>query len=343
MTRKTIGKFIVDYLMLCAALAVSGVAAFYSINGLTSIFPGALMPVIIMGVALEIAKVITTIWLHNNWVRTKLFLKVYLCSAIIILMAITSIGIFGFLSKAHVSQVLVGDAVQSTINTYEVQIASLQDDQKSNQVTLKQLDDAITQVVTHTSTDSSAVRALHIRNSQQAERQQINKQLRDDQTQIDAIKVAEAPSQLQLQKHAIDVGPIKYIAALIYGDNPNQNLLERAVRWMIILLVVVFDPMAIAMLLAFTSTEAAHEIAPIEVVIPEIVPEKIRKPKQRRIKTEKVITAEIEPEIEPDALDEIPAEAADSQHEIPPTVADLVDQVVDQLVEQAMEELNDQK
>lgn len=259
MTKKTIGNVFVDYLMLATALVVSSVAAFYSISGLASIFPGALVPVIIMGSALEAAKVITTIWVHNNWMRIKMFLKIYLCSAIIILMTITSLGIFGFLSRAHVSQSLVSNAVQSKIDTLNVQVSSLQSDQKLNQDTLRQLDDAISQVVTHSTDDNSAVRALKLRNNQQKERQEINKHLREDQRQIDELKGDAAPLLLQLQKNEVDVGPIKYIAALIYGDNPSQNLLERAVRWMVILLVVVFDPMAIAMLLAFTSTEPENK------------------------------------------------------------------------------------
>lgn len=257
---KTIGNFFVDYLMLATALVVSSVAAYYSISGLASIFPGALVPVIIMGTALEAAKVITTIWLHNNWMRIKMFLKIYLCSAIIILMTITSLGIFGFLSRAHVNQQSVSNAVESKIDTLNVQISSLQADQKLNQDTLRQLDGAISQVITHTTNDSSAVRALKLRNNQQKERQEINKQVREDQRQIDELKGEATPMLLQLQKNEVDVGPIKYIAALIYGDNPSQNLLERAVRWMVILLVVVFDPMAIAMLLAFTSTEPEHKV-----------------------------------------------------------------------------------
>lgn len=243
-------KFL-DYALLLAALSISCTAAFYSINGLTSIFSGAFTAVITMGTVLEIAKVVLTLFLHENWVRTKFLLRVYLSAAIIILMTITSIGIFGFLSKAHVAQSLTGDAIQSNIGIYDSQITTLQSEKQSDEGTLKQLDNAITQVITSSTNESGAAKALNIRNSQQKERGQLNSDLQDKQNQIDQLQQKEAPLKLELQRNSVDVGPIKYIAAMMYGDNPSQDLLDHAVRWMIILLVIVFDPLALSMLLAF--------------------------------------------------------------------------------------------
>jgi hypothetical protein len=92
------------YLLLLVALTLSSVAAFYSIVGLAVIFSGAFVAVVIMGTALEIAKVLTTLWLHRYWHEIPLLLKSYLTAAVVVLMLITSMGIFGFLSKAHLEQ-----------------------------------------------------------------------------------------------------------------------------------------------------------------------------------------------------------------------------------------------
>lgn len=243
-------KFL-DYALLFAALSISCTAALYSINGLTSIFSGAFVAVVIMGISLEISKVILTLFLHENWNRTKILLRIYLVLAIIILMTITSIGIFGFLSKAHIAQSLTGDSIQSNIEIFDRQINTLQSEKQSDENTLKQLDNAITQIISSSTNENGATKALTVRNSQQKERSQINSDIQDKQNQINQLQQKEAPIKLELQKNSVDVGPIKYIAEMLYGDNPNQNLLDRAVRWMIILLVIVFDPLALSMLLAF--------------------------------------------------------------------------------------------
>ena len=243
-------KFL-DYALLFAALSISWTAALYSINGLTSIFSGAFVAVVIMGISLEISKVILTLFLHENWNRTKILLRIYLVLAIIILMTITSIGIFGFLSKAHIAQSLTGDSIQSNIEIFDRQINTLQSEKQSDENTLKQLDNAITQIISSSTNENGATKALTVRNSQQKERSQINSDIQDKQNQINQLQQKEAPIKLELQKNSVDVGPIKYIAEMLYGDNPNQNLLDRAVRWMIILLVIVFDPLALSMLLAF--------------------------------------------------------------------------------------------
>lgn len=256
-------KFL-DYALLLAALSISCTSAFYSINGLTSIFSGAFTAVVIMGMALEFGKISATLWLHENWNRTKILLRIYLVSAIIILMSITSIGIFGFLSKAHVAQSLSGNAIQSKIELYNNQISSIQSEKQSSESTLKQLDQAITIVISSSANENNAAKALSLRNAQQKERVQLNSDIKDKQTQIDKLRQEESPFQLDLQKNSVDVGPIKYIAEMLYGDNPSQDLLDRAVRWMIILLVVVFDPLALAMLLAFD----LHTTPKIDITVP---------------------------------------------------------------------------
>ena len=295
-----------NIILLIVALFISGIAGYFSIAGLMAIFSGAMGSIAVMGFALEVGKIATTVWLHKNFNKTPLWLRMYLSFAIAILMVITSMGIFAFLSKAHVQQSLGSDAVSSKISIIDNKISSLLQDQTSNNTTLKQLDTSITQVVSLSTTENGATKALSLRNSQQSERNTISNSLKDDQKQIDSLREEEAPLKLQLQKNEVDVGPIKFIAALIYGPNASQDLLEKAVRWVIILLVIVFDPLALAMIIAADSTftelpkEETHDIleeGPQETVIEKVIePEPIKKVRKTRKKKANIDLAEYFPE-----------------------------------------------
>jgi len=111
-------------LTLLSALSISGVAIFYSVIGLATIFPGAFVPVVIMGGVLEVGKLITASWLYRNWRFTPFMLRTYLTTAVIILSLITSMGIFGFLSKAHLEQNLASDTLIQRIQILEDKIDS---------------------------------------------------------------------------------------------------------------------------------------------------------------------------------------------------------------------------
>ena len=104
------------------ALTISGVAIYYSVAGLVAIFAAAAVPIIIMGTSLEVGKLVTAVWLHKNWKKAPLFLKTYLSIAVVVLMLITSMGIFGFLSKAHVDQNLSSDTVTQRIEIVDNKI-----------------------------------------------------------------------------------------------------------------------------------------------------------------------------------------------------------------------------
>jgi hypothetical protein len=243
-----------SYLTLAVALSLSVIAAYYSIAGLTAIFAAAVIPIIVMGSILEIGKVVVTLWLHEYWSRCRWLMKAYLVPAVAVLMLITSMGIFGFLSKAHTDQGLVSGDVQAKISIYDEKIKTERDNIDANRKALKQLDEAVDQVMGRSTTETGAERAVQIRRSQQAERGRLLKEVEQSQKRITALNEERAPIAAEVRKVEAEVGPIKYIAALVYGDNPDANLLEAAVRWVIILLVVVFDPLAIMMLLASTES-----------------------------------------------------------------------------------------
>jgi hypothetical protein len=243
-----------SYFTLFTALSLSVVAAWYSILGLTAIFASAVIPIIIMGGILEVAKVTVTVWLHEYWHRCRLLMKCYLVPAVFMLMVITSMGIFGFLSKAHTDQSLVSGDVQAKIAVYDEKIKLSKDNIDANRKALKQMDEAVDQVMGRSTDEKGADKAVSLRRAQAKERNRLIAEIAAEQKKIAVISEERAPIAAEVRKVEAEVGPIKYIAALVYGDNPDTNLLERAVRWVIIILVVVFDPLAIMMVLAATES-----------------------------------------------------------------------------------------
>lgn len=239
---------------LLTALSISGVSAFYSIVGLTAIFAAAHWPIIIMGSVLETGKVVTTLWLHYNWKRAAIGLKLYLSAAVIILMFITSMGIFGFLSKAHLDQGVPTGEIQAQVALLDAKIQTQQDNIESSQTASAQLNAQVDQLLSRTTDANGASKAANLRRAQREERSQLQTDIDTAQAEISKLREARAPIATSLRKVDAEVGPIKYIAALVYGDTPDQNLLEKAVRWVIIVIVSVFDPLAIMLLLAATTS-----------------------------------------------------------------------------------------
>jgi uncharacterized Zn finger protein (UPF0148 family) len=239
---------------LAVALSLSVIAAWYSIAGLAAIFAAAVVPIIIMGGILELAKIVVTLWLHEYWRQCRWLMKAYLVPAVFMLMVITSMGIFGFLSKAHMDQGMVSGDVQAKIALYDEKIKVERENIDANRKALKQMDEAVDQVMGRSQDEKGADKAVSIRRAQQKERARLLADIATAQQKITALNEQRAPIAAEVRKVEAEVGPIKYIAALIYGDNPDTNLLEKAVRWVIIILVTVFDPLAIMMLLAATES-----------------------------------------------------------------------------------------
>ena len=271
----TSDKFIA-WSALVSGLTVSAVAIYYSVAGLVAIFSAAVIPIIVMGVALEISKLAGTVWLKQNWTRAPYFIRAYLLAAIAILMLITSMGIFGFLSKAHSDQSLVSGDVQSRIAIYDEKIKTAKDNIDANRKALRQMDEAVDQVMGRSQDEKGADKAVAIRRAQQKERARLQSEIAAEQKTITALSEERAPIAAEVRKVEAEVGPIKYIANFIYGDNPDANILEKAVTWVIIIIVVVFDPLAVILLLAsqysFQWFRQQEEETP-EIVDTETVPE----------------------------------------------------------------------
>jgi hypothetical protein len=245
----TLNEKLIAYLAVLSGLTLSVVAEFYSISGLVAIFSAATIPIIIMGIALGVGKIVATLWLKQNWDIAPVSVKIYLSIAILMLMLITSIGIFGFLSKAHSDQNLVSGDAQAKIAVYDEKIKTAKENIDVNRKALKQLDEAVDQVMGRSTSEAGADKAVAIRRTQANDRKRLLAEIQVEQKTISKLSEERAPLAADLRQIEAEVGPIKYIAAFVYGET-STDLLEKAVTWVIIILIAVFDPLAVILLLA---------------------------------------------------------------------------------------------
>ena len=241
------------YLMFITALALSATAAYYSIAGLVAIFSAAVVPIMIMGGTLEVTKLVVASWLYRNWKEVPIMMKSYFMVALIVLMSLTSMGIFGYLSKAHLDQAVPSGDIAAKVALIDEKIKTEKETINEARKTIAQLDSQVDQTITRTAndtTDKGVGRSIAIRKSQARERRDLYSTIDASQAKISKLNEEKAPISAQLRKVEAEVGPIKYIAALIYGDNLDDTFLEKAVRVVILMIVSVFDPMAVLMLVA---------------------------------------------------------------------------------------------
>lgn len=221
------------------AIALSAIAAFYSVIGLAQIFPGSFWPIILMGSVLEAAKLVTVSWLYNNWEETNRLMKYYFSIAIVLLMAITSMGIFGYLSRAHIeSNIVVG------ANT--VQLKTIETQEKIAR-------DKLDYLLARAKDPSTASNKL-------------DKQIQDTQTELTRLTKEKLPLMAEENKLTAEIGPIKYIAEIFYDRN-DAGFIDKAVRLVIFTIIVVFDPLAVLLLIASNQTYKrikAERLDPIE-------------------------------------------------------------------------------
>jgi hypothetical protein len=237
-------------ILFITALALSACAAYYSVMGLLAIFAAAAVPIFIMGSLLEVSKLVVASWLYRSWKEIPLLMKSYFTSALVILMILTSMGIFGYLSKAHLDQAIPTGDVSAKLSLIDEKIKSEKENLNASRKELSQLDSQVDQTIARTTDSAGADRAISIRRGQQKDRARILNEIGTAQTKIAKLNEERAPIAAEVRKVEAEVGPIKYIAALLYGDNPETDLLEKAVRWVIIMIVIVFDPLAVLLLVA---------------------------------------------------------------------------------------------
>ena len=229
-----------------SAISISLIAAGYSILGLATLFAGAYVPIIAMGSALEVGKLVAASWLYHNWRRSiPKSLKIYLFTSIIVLIFITSVGIFGFLSKAHLDQVKPTAGNTEQIALIDKKIKQEEKIIERAEKTLAQLDKALDVYI-----DKEYVsRGLKERNKQKEERDLLNKSIDEAMEKIANLNNSKSSINIEQLKLEADVGPLKYVAELIYGDNAKDHF-DSAVRIIILILIFVFDPLAVLLLIA---------------------------------------------------------------------------------------------
>lgn len=255
-----------SFWILFVSLCMSTVTAWYSIIGLTTMFGAANTSIIIMGTILEIAKVSLTVWLHNYWNDCKFLMKLYLTPAVLTLMLITSMGVYGYLVRAHLSNSVTKNDLTDKIIMIDEKIKTEQENIESFKKTLTQLDQSFDQIMSRSTSEQGATRAVQIRKSQAKERASVQQEMSFAQERIASLKAEKEPISVEVRKSEVEFGPVKYVAALIYGDSIDATALERAVRWIIIILVSVFDPLAIMLVLAATESMKWEKLKKLEKV-----------------------------------------------------------------------------
>ena len=232
-------------LTFVTSLAIAAVAAWYSIIGLTAIFAAAVIPIIIMGIVLEVGKLVAAAWVYNHWRETSILLRTYLVSAIIVLMLITSMGIYGFLSKSHIDAGINTTEISVKLERIENRILSEQRQIDRAEKNILEMDTTLDKTEYSFFGDSR----LEERKKQSDEREQLNSIITKSENSIDDLLDKKSEYELEVKNFEVEVGPIKYIAALIYGDEA-KNYLDNTVRYVILLLIFVFDPLAVLLLIS---------------------------------------------------------------------------------------------
>ena len=277
------------YLLFLTALFLSAIAAWYSIAGLMAIFAAAALPIMIMGGALEVSKLVVASWLYRSWKVVPFLMKTYFTVALVVLMGLTSMGIFGYLSKAHLDQAVPSGDVQAKLNLIDEKIKTEKENINAYRANLAQLD---AQINKYTELGNVS-KGVAVRKQQSSERGTLIRDIETSQTKIAKLNEERQPIASEVRKVEAEVGPIKYIAELIYGEEAkNEGFLEKAVRIVILLIVFVFDPLAVLMLIAANSMIRREEKEDIKTVeeppVKKSIDDFVPQPKELVVETPKV-------------------------------------------------------
>jgi len=232
----------INYLAFLTSLLVAGVAAYFSVIGLATIFAGSFWPVVIMAGALEIGKIVTAGFLHIRWSDINNWFKVYLSSAVVVLMLITSLGIFGFLAKANIEQTLQGDRFSLELSIIDKRLEAKEKELGRYEERLSNLDYIID---TARPQDRN-----YIDRRQRDERAEIATDIDNVVAEIVVLNEDKLPLQREQLVQEGEIGPIKYVAEMIYGEDVAKDKLDNAARILIFFIIFAFDPLAILLLVA---------------------------------------------------------------------------------------------
>lgn len=237
-------------LLFASGLWLSSISAIYAIIGLLSIFPAAPYTIILMGSAFEVSKLVIASWLYRNWREIPIILKTWFSVAVLVLMFLTSMSVFGMLSKAHLDSGLISSESVASLSIVDEKIATQRENISQAKKALTQMDTQVNEMLTRTTDEKGTDKAIRARAMQKKERASLNAEITAAQSEISKLQNERAPLASSVRKVEAEVGPIKYIANLIYGDKIDESILEKAVRGVILMIVFVFDPLAVLLLIA---------------------------------------------------------------------------------------------
>jgi hypothetical protein len=243
-----------------------------------------------MGTVLEAAKLVTVSWLYRNWKVVHIGMKSYLTVATVILMLITSMGIFGYLSKAHLEHSSDTAPMASKVQLIDEKIKVVKENLDANRKVIKQMDEMVDQTMGRSNDEKGIANSVVIRRNQQKERSRIQTENETYQKTISQLTEERFPLQIELQKAESDFGPIKYVAELIYGSG-EKDIIDKAVRLVIMLIMVVFDPLAILLLIAANMSMQPQPRQQPDLVLDEPLSEEV-------IEQAKEVEKKLEPELE---------------------------------------------
>lgn len=237
---------VIGVLSLIAAIVLSLISAYFSVTGLVTIFSGAVVATMLMGSALEFSKIAATVWLHSWWKKASRLLKYYLVFAVVVLIAISSLGIFAFLSYAYVGSTAPAIQLQTRIERIDQDIARYERDIQRAEQALEVLDESIAIYFEY----DQATRGLEQREEQAEQRNELRSEIDAAQDEIANLQDARYELMNEVNTLETNVGPIKYLAALIFGEDNAESNYDNAARIFILLLVIVFDPFAVLMMVS---------------------------------------------------------------------------------------------
>lgn len=248
------------WLTLFTSLSLATTAAYFSIIGLMTIFSGAALSIAVMASILEFGKIVSAAWLHYEWDRINNLVRTYFTTAVVVLMLITSMGIFGFLSKAHIDASVTSDSysLEASIVDKRLDGKQLQLDNLTGR--LENLD-----YVLQTSKPEDR---NYVNRVQTNERNEINAQIDILVDEIVALNEQKMPILRQQLDQEAELGPVKYIADMIYGEEAEEYY-DNAVRWIILTIIFVFDPLAIMLLIVSTAAFKREREAPAKPLVDE--------------------------------------------------------------------------
>lgn len=252
-------------LFLCG-VALSTIAVIIAIKGMMAIFPTSEIIIPTMIGILEVTKLVLAVWVHSNWSSISFMIKSYMSMALVVLMLMTSLSIFGFLSKTHLDQNVPAGDVVAKLSMIDDRIQIETDAVSYNRKLLSQMDNSVEQLVSRSEDTKSIDKSIKVRKSQAKERGLLQTTILESQKKITVLNEERSPIAASVRKIDAEVGPLKYIAALIYGDSLDVSLLERAVRIVILMIVFVFDPLAVLILISVTGNHKKKSSKSIDVI-----------------------------------------------------------------------------